>query len=184
MALRQQVLAVVAFGHLSMGRFWGRTEKEYALQRRTKALTTPLMAPAHFVASRDASEGAGMASGAWDPAGGAACANAVLPRPGQGQRPAPHRRGHRRVTRGPPPITPLGGWSPQMPTTASEAKGQPSSAPGCPHQNQSLNQKTTADHWGNESIKAPWHYNPTTTTPTLPQPPPSTHERQLATTRQ
>jgi hypothetical protein len=61
----------------SMGRFWDRTEKEYALQRRCKALTTSLMTPAHFVASRDASEGAGMAPGAWDPAGGAACANAV-----------------------------------------------------------------------------------------------------------
>jgi hypothetical protein len=29
---------------------------------------------------------------------------------------------HRRVARGPPPTTPLGGWSPQVPTTASEAK--------------------------------------------------------------
>jgi hypothetical protein len=64
---------------------------------------------------------------------------------GQGQRSAPHRRGHHRVTRGgPPPTTPLGGWSPQVPTTAREAKTRPSSAPGCSHQNQNPNQKTTA----------------------------------------
>jgi hypothetical protein len=41
-------------------------------------------------------------------------------------------------------FTPLGGWSPQMPTTAREAKKRPSSAPGCSHQNQNPSQKTTA----------------------------------------
>jgi hypothetical protein len=55
------------------------------------------------------------------------------PRPGQGQRPAPDRRGHRRVTHGPPLTTPLAGCPPQVHTTAREAKKQPSSAPGCSH---------------------------------------------------
>ena len=46
------------------------------------------------------------------------------------------------MTRGPPPTTPLGGWSPQAPTTAREAKKRPSAAPRCPNQNQKPNQKT------------------------------------------
>jgi hypothetical protein len=52
----------------------------------------------------------------------------------------------RHVTRGPPPTTPLGGWSPQAPTTAREAKKRPSAAPRCPNQNQKPNKKTTAAH--------------------------------------
>jgi hypothetical protein len=59
------------------------------------------------------------------------------PRPSQGQRSAPDSRGrHRRVTHGgPPPTTPLAGCPPpQVRTTAREAKKQPNSAPGCPHQ--------------------------------------------------
>jgi hypothetical protein len=49
----------------------------------------------------------------------------------EGHRPAPHRRGHRRVTRGPLPTTPLGGWSLprprcqcQVPTTHGQWPGQ------------------------------------------------------------
>jgi hypothetical protein len=42
------------------------------------------------------------------------------PARGKGQRRT--AGGHRRVTRWPPPATPLGGWSPQVPTTAREAK--------------------------------------------------------------
>jgi hypothetical protein len=64
------------------------------------------------------------------------------PRPGQGGRSAP--RWHRRVARGPPPTTPLGGWSPQVTTTAREAKKRPSQGgPGCACQNQNPNQKPT-----------------------------------------
>jgi hypothetical protein len=42
------------------------------------------------------------------------------PTRGKGQRLTAGRHG--RVTRGPPPTTPLGGWSPQVPITAREAK--------------------------------------------------------------
>ena len=48
------------------------------------------------------------------------------------------------MTRGPPPTTPLGGWSPQVPTTARDTKKRLSTAPRYPNQNQNPNQKTTA----------------------------------------
>jgi hypothetical protein len=48
------------------------------------------------------------------------------------------------VTRGPPPTTPLGGWSPQVPATARAANKRPRAAPGCSHQIAQPNQKTTA----------------------------------------
>jgi hypothetical protein len=66
------------------------------------------------------------------------------PSPSQGETSARHSQRHRHVTRGPPPTTPLGGWSPPAPTTAREAKKWPSAAPRCPNQNQKPNQKTTA----------------------------------------
>ena len=46
----------------------------------------------------------------------------IGPSPSQGQTSARHNQWHRHVTRGPPPTTPLGGWSPQAPTTAREAR--------------------------------------------------------------
>ena len=48
------------------------------------------------------------------------------------------------MTRGPPRTTPLGGWSPQVPTTARDTKKRLSTAPRYPNQNQNPNQKTTA----------------------------------------
>ena len=64
-----------------MGSCWGRTERKYALQRRTKASTTFLMTPANSVTCRDTragvGAGAGLAPGARDPHGGAGCATAV-----------------------------------------------------------------------------------------------------------
>jgi hypothetical protein len=63
------------------------------------------------------------------------------PRPGQGQRSARHRRWHRRVARGPPPTTPLGGWSPQVPTTARRRKHGPERPLGAPTKSHSLIRK-------------------------------------------
>ena len=71
----------------------------------------------------------------------------IGPSPSQGQTSARQRPWCRHVTRGPPPTTPLGGWSPQAPTTAREAKKRPSAAPRCPNQNQKPNQKTTDSWW-------------------------------------
>jgi hypothetical protein len=60
-----------------MGSCWGRTERKYGLQRRTKAPVTFLMTPVNFVTCRDARAGVGLAPGARDPDGGARCATAV-----------------------------------------------------------------------------------------------------------
>jgi hypothetical protein len=62
---------------------------------------------------------------------------------GPGETYAQTARTGRRVTRGPPPTTPLGRWSPQAPTTAWVAKNQPISADICPHKIASPNHKTT-----------------------------------------
>ena len=56
------------------------------------------------------------------------------PRPGQGETYARGHMWHRHVTRGPPPTTPLGGWSPHVPYTAREARKRAQVASGCSHQ--------------------------------------------------
>jgi hypothetical protein len=45
------------------------------------------------------------------------------------------------VTRGPPPTTPLGGWSPQVPITAREAKNGPVRPLGAPTKTKILTRK-------------------------------------------